>query len=204
MVNNIDKELAIIISSVPNGKFWEAKNIENTELRKLLSVFALANLETIDRIDLLSKQLDIWSATDETIHYWEKLVGLPDSIFTSIPFNLQDRINLVALKLFGLKIINKTDFINLLEKLFPILIGSGWYVNTGLTNIAFPYTFPFTLCSNVSQQANKFYINLPNSINANVFPYTFPFIFTENIGDKIKKVAEYLVPFTKTIYIQYF
>jgi hypothetical protein len=203
-MTNIDKELAILISSVPNGKFWEAKNIENTELRKFLRVFALANLETINRVDSLSKQLDIWSATEETISYWEKLVGLPDSIFTFIPTNLQDRINLVVLKLFGFKIVKKTDFINLLEKLFPMLIGSGWYIQTGLDNITLPYTLPFVLCSNKSHQANKFYINVPNSINADVLPYTLPFILAENIGEKIKKVAEYLVPFTKTVYVKYF
>ena len=63
--------------SVPNGKVWAAKNIEDTTVRKLINSLAIAPNLVQQKIQELEFEFNIDNTT-LLLPEWEVSVGLPD------------------------------------------------------------------------------------------------------------------------------
>lgn len=206
---NLDKETNILASYLPKGSY-DAKNVENSSLRNLLKAFASSIFKFKDTIAKYKRECNIFTATEFSMSLWEKFVGLPDEIFNKTnSLDLESRRNQVITKLFGLNIRNKTQYINVMEQLFPILKNSGWYFKNGKDCLGFgQMSFPIMFCESMDLYGDYFFIFLPKQkIQQKGFPFTFsnsePFFYS-NIADQIKSFTQLIVNFNKTVVIRYF
>ena len=62
----------------PDGRAWAAKNIDDTNMRKLINSLSPAQNRTQQQIQLLDEQFRIEQTTD-LLEDWETSVGLPDT-----------------------------------------------------------------------------------------------------------------------------
>lgn len=64
--------------SLPNGRVWAAKNIEDTNTRKLINSLSIAPNLVQQKIQELEFEFNI-DDTTELLPEWEVSVGLPDT-----------------------------------------------------------------------------------------------------------------------------
>lgn len=67
----------LLANYLPSGKFWDAKNIEESKLRKLLNAFGKEFVNIEETLDWLKRELNI-NTTFDLIEYWEFMYNIPD------------------------------------------------------------------------------------------------------------------------------
>jgi len=63
---------------LPIGKVWDAKNIDESNVRKLINSLALAHNNTQQKVEELAYEFNI-NNTTQLIDEWEVSVGIPDT-----------------------------------------------------------------------------------------------------------------------------
>lgn len=162
---NITQSLANFLRS---DKFFSAKNVTDSKLRKLLIGLALEIGRAEGKFQEISDEYDI-TKTSLLLEQWESALGIPDECFPVSSTNDQRRKN-IQLKLTALGVSTKEGFEALAETL-----GFSVEVLPGNDALTFPYTFPFIMTDVNSKWIMV--VNAPASQATSTFPYIFPFNF---------------------------
>ena len=76
-IERYKEQAQLLANYLPSGKFWEAKNISESNLRKLLNAFGKEFVNIEDTLTWLKRELNI-QTTFDLIQYWEYMYGIPD------------------------------------------------------------------------------------------------------------------------------
>jgi len=69
---------------LPQGRAWSAKNLETSNMRKLINCLAVSHNRVQQQVELLQSEYNI-NTTTELISEWEISVGLPDDCIEITP-----------------------------------------------------------------------------------------------------------------------
>lgn len=92
MKTNYKEQAQLLANYLPSGKFWESKNIEESDLRKLLNAFGKEFVNIDDTLKWLKRETNILTTFD-LIEFWEDAYGIPDEegVFITINKSIQER-----------------------------------------------------------------------------------------------------------------
>ena len=161
---DIDKHTKSLADYLPNGKMFEAKNINNSNFRQLLKGIAFEMFNAQGYL-ITFKQEYFPDATNLFLSEWEQALGLPDSCFTSVDGTNDERRRNILVKLSALGIQTVADFEGLAE-VFGITVT----VTPGMDS---DYVF-----ANDTEARYSIVIDMP-AIEGNFFTFDFPIIFGE-------------------------
>jgi hypothetical protein len=206
----IETEQKILLSCFPNsirGGIWNHKNIENSNLRNFLLSFTLTLNNITDYLKLKVIDLSLFNCSIDSIVLWENLCGIPDVLFFKDPkmLTLEERITQVAIKLFGLKISTKKEWVIILKKLFKELQDKEVYIYNANQMLKLPTALPFPLLSPIKAK-NTIIVKIPESLigSASLLNVStlLPFkLGEESVKSKIEAVIRYLIPFNKDVIV---
>jgi hypothetical protein len=195
----IDQEWKILSSLLPNGQFWRNKNNIDSRLGILLRTFAfILNKFRIYNEDI--NQELIATKINRFVDLWEKFLGIPDVNFPNISIDLNERIKIILIKLFGLQAVTKSEIINLIKYLYPQV--TNIRIQSGRQRGSFPLQFPIYFFANASHATRYIFVNLTidETINSEQhFPLPFPIQFYSSVRSNIKLLLEALMPFSMKI-----
>lgn len=174
VVNNVDINTQSLANYLPNGKLYQAKNIQDSNMRNVLGVLALELIRKETTIKTLADQYYPFTTIDFIVE-WEQALRIPDDCFKIEGISLEQRQKQIIAKLAIDNIITLTDFVALAAFFgFTITIQTGFDVDT------FPATFPFILSGTIQEQKFTIIVTFHNLQPELGFPYTFPFNFPTN------------------------
>jgi uncharacterized protein YmfQ (DUF2313 family) len=187
LVNRTQRQQTDVIAGyLPNNKIFEAKNDENSNLRKVLLGLALEFTRYRDTINELVQEY----FPDETtlfIEDWEKVVGIPDECLP-VASTIEERRNNVLLKLAGINATTAQQFTEI-----AAILGIDIEVTNATDFSAFPFTLPIVLLEDADVPFTIF-VTIKGEEPTVVFPFTFPFSFLEPVEALLKCLFEKLIP----------
>lgn len=91
-IKRYEQQAQYLANYLPTGKFWNAKYIKESNLRKLLNAFGKEYVNIEDSLEWLRRETNILTTYD-LIEFWEKAYGIPDKdgVFTIENKNIDDR-----------------------------------------------------------------------------------------------------------------
>jgi uncharacterized protein YmfQ (DUF2313 family) len=101
----------VLTSNLPNGRAWDMKNVEGSNIHNLCRMLAPSLRYIYQRLNELVIELDI-EQTTKLISEWETSVNIPDQCF-DIGATLEDRRALVKTKFSRKPVLTKEDYIAL-------------------------------------------------------------------------------------------
>jgi len=167
---DLEKHTDALAQYMPNGPLFEAKNIQDSNFRKLLKGFA-GELFTAQGYLVTLEQEYFPDATNLFLSEWESALGIPDDCFPLADDNNTRRMY-ILIKLAALGVQTADDFIEL----------GNLFDESGSLNINVfplsdalypPYNVPFTPVG--LPEARYIIVVEGNNILANVPPYDVPF-----------------------------
>lgn len=166
---DVETQAQRLADYLPGGRLFQAKNISDSNLRKLLRGIG-SELFTADGY-LRDFQEDIApSVTTYFISEWESAVGIPDDCFNGTG-TLNERRRNVLVKLAALGVQSAGDFVDL-----GALFGVTVTVRSGAYYGVFPLHFPIYFFATAKEA--RFTIVVDFTVpSASRFPLTFPFTF---------------------------
>ena len=154
----------IFAKYLPQGKGWNATNIINSNLFKLINSLTIEDNKFRDYLNQISTQFDI-TVTEKFIEEWEKQLGIPDQCFNT-DVSLEKRRNQCIAKIKARGVQTVSD----LEEIINIL----GYSATITTRFAQdPQSDP-----NISTY--ELFITFLDTSISTIFPITFPWFFGES------------------------
>lgn len=162
----LDQQTDILASYLPNGRLFDAKNKEGSNLRKILLGLAQEWLNFRGKINEVYDEYNPANTT-ALIEEWEGFVGIPDDCLSNTG-SLEERRKNILLKLAGINATTAQQFENV-----AAILGFDVTVRAGVDVVGFPYTFPIVL---LDDDAAPFTIivDLDESLKPSGFPLTFP------------------------------
>lgn len=156
---------------LPTGKRWRAKNIDESNIRKLLRGFGASSKRQEETFNAFWDEMFPDTST-EFLDDFERAVGIPDDCFSGTG-TLEERRRDVIIKLTGLYVTTKQDFIDLAK-----LLGFTIEISRPVEDAFPPYDVPFTP---VSLKTARFtWIIRGANLLSGVPPYDVPFIPSES------------------------
>jgi uncharacterized protein YmfQ (DUF2313 family) len=176
--------------NLPNGELFRAKNIPETNFRRLLYALALEIGRTETKIEELADDYYIWTTTN-LLTFWERTVGIPDGCFKIKNVSVEQRRKNVIAKLALMNVITEEDFVNL-AAFFGITIE----IESGIENHGgvFPVTFPMIFTDTFKEARFTMVVKFLNEETPNVFPYTFPMTFIDDPTEFMRCIIKHLKP----------
>lgn len=107
-----------LADSIPQGRAWGSKNVEESNTRKLVNSLGVAYNRTQQQIELLSDEFNILQ-TVELLTDWEESVGLLSDECLGDPGTLEQRREAVVQRFKKDPIVKLSEFQDFLDKLFP-------------------------------------------------------------------------------------
>jgi uncharacterized protein YmfQ (DUF2313 family) len=192
---NQTQQADILSQYLRDDRLHEAKNTEDSTLRKILIGLASEWLNFRNKINEVSNEYNLQKTT-ALIQEWEGFVGIPDSCIPVSSTIEQRRLN-VLLKLAGINATTESQFKKIAE-----ILGYNIEVSNGVSTSTFPLTFPFLL---ISQDSAPFtiVITLPSSIQPSGFPLTFPFTLTSQQPAILDCLFNKLKPANTQLFFRY-
>ena len=159
-----------LADSLPNGRAWASKNIDDSNARKLINSLAIAYNRVQQQIQLLSDEFDILQSI-ELLPDWEESVGLPGECLGEAD-TLEQRREQVIQRLRKTPIVTRADYEDFLTRLFP---GLGIEVISGYDYYNFEYTFETPFWGDINE---KFVLVVKVFVAGDNFEYDFemPFV----------------------------
>lgn len=181
---------------LPDGLAFGAKNREGTNLYKLLVGLGCELFRVEAALNTAADEHEI-TETTLFIEEWERAVGIPDTCLRGNG-TLEERRNHVLLKLAGLNISTREDFIALAAAL-----GFTVTIEGGTVHGLFPFTFPITFYA--SEKAARFtmIVTFQGLTGLDQFAFTFPFTFGGAIQNIVRCLFEKLKPANTRIVYQF-
>jgi len=172
--NTILENTDCLVSYLPNGRLFAAKNIDGSNLRTLFSALAPEYTRLQNKIYELSVEDDLANTTN-LIDEWERALLIPDECFTNTVPIEQRRKQIVA-KFALMNITTEEDWKNL-----AFFFGYNIEIGYGTQFSEFPMEFPLYFSGSVKESKFTMIITFMGlSAPANVFTMTFPITFEEN------------------------
>ena len=175
IVNTEEDNTSSLAHYLPNGKLYQAKNIENTNLRKSLAALALELIRKETAIKTVADQYYPFTTTD-LLERWEQALRIPDDCFKVDGVSLDQRQRQVIAKLAIDNIINKDDFIAL-AAFFGYIIT----IDYGFDASVFPAVFPIILGGSPKEEKFTMVVTFYGVEPPTGFPYTFDFVFEDDV-----------------------
>jgi uncharacterized protein YmfQ (DUF2313 family) len=152
VANSQDANAQSLANYLPNGPFYAAKNLPDTNFRKMLNSFALEFSRVEKTLQTIAVQYYPFTTSD-FLERWEAAVLIPDDCFTTTGLTLEQRRKQVIAKLVMDNIITDDDFIALAD-----FFGFTITITDGITADTFPMQFPARLSG--TTQENKFIMRI--------------------------------------------
>lgn len=167
----LDDQADSLAKYLPPGELYEAKFVDNTNLRKMLRALAseLMRYQTI--LEDTATEYDI-TTTQLLLNEWENALGIPKTCFNSYTYTTEQRRQHLLMMLNDLHDNSMSGLINLANKL-------GYNIDVEPCSIhgLFPATFPIYLFGSGRDAKFSLIIHMPAE-DANVgFQYAFPIKF---------------------------
>lgn len=173
-------------SNLPDGRAWQAKNLQGTKMNALVSACAAEFREIQIQIETLAREFDI-RMTDQLLPDWEESCGLPEDCIGQLA-SLEDRRNAVILRLRKIPFVTKAEF----EQLAFDLTGLSVTVTPGSEIEMFPLKFPARFA--VGNSYFKLHVMFNDRIGG--FPYSFAIPFLRGKNKIVECVFEQIVSAT--------
>lgn len=190
------RQAQILANYLPQGKAWDAKNIEESNLRKLLNAFGKEFVNVDESLKWLKRELNI-RTTFDLLPAWEEAYGIPDNedIFTIENKTIEER----RFNLLFKELMNGADRPEDWEYLASLL-GHKIKVYPASKTNRFPYTFPIRFFDN-----SKYVIQIDvfDALKPAIFPLAFPFIFGNNKLAWFQKVVNIIKPANCSVHFSY-
>jgi len=164
--NTVEENTQALADLLPQGVAWEAKNLEESNMYKLLRALSKEFKRVQSKVNEFVTEHDP-ETTINLIEEWEAAVGIPDDCFKN-DVSLDLRRKQVVAKLAKMNVQTAKDFIDLAAYFgYSVIIKD---ITEGST---FPLTLPFTLGGDSSGTMHVKFVDLDTP--GNVFPLTLPF-----------------------------
>lgn len=192
----ITSQADLLARYLPDGKAWNAKFIEDSNLRKLLEGLGkeFSNIE--EQNEWLRRELNIFTTYD-LLPEWEKHYGIPDDegVFTVEGKTIEER----RLNLYIKELMDGADKAEDWERIAS-LFGFKCKVYSAIEVSRFPLKFPILFTENPSY---TIIVDLYDVLPPAEFPLIFPVYFGEYTASFIKKVFNIIKPADCTIMYNY-
>lgn len=189
--NTIEENTQFFANMLPGGQPFEAKNIYDSNLRKLLRAFSIEGFRLQGKIYELSEEdlitvyditkssgYDFAKGTTNLIEAWESALGIPDECFNTKPseLSIEQRRKQVLCKFAKLNLTTEQEWINLAK-----LFGFDIVIIHPSDDSTFDYTFDFYMWDSEKEQRFTMIIRFLNmAAPENVFDCTFDFTFDDS------------------------
>jgi hypothetical protein len=174
MGNNIfkapDDTSQQMADSLPVGRAWASKNIDDSNTRKLINSLSVAHNLTQQQVELLDDEFRI-NQTFDLLEDWERSVGIPDECLAASE-TIEQRRQAVIDRLRKMPIVTLEEVENYVNALFP---GLNITLIPGVEYFTFEYDFEISFLGDVSE---KFILVVKVPVGGETFEYDFelPFI----------------------------
>jgi uncharacterized protein YmfQ (DUF2313 family) len=164
-----EQQAQTLANYLPGGTAFAAKNVTNTNTRKLLRGLADELMRSDEYIHLFRTDF-LPDTTKYHISEWESAVGIPDTCMKGTGSDAERRLH-VIIKLAWMALQTQPDFISL-----AALLGVSIAVEGGSIHGCFPFVFPIKFYPSAKAARHTIVItaDLPEELN---FTYTFPIQF---------------------------
>ncbi len=174
VANSQSTNTQTLANYLPNGPLYLAKNIPNTNFRKMLESLALELIRKENALETIADQYYPFLTTT-FLEEWESALRIPDDCFSVEGVSVEQRQRQVVAKLAIDKIITKADFIAL-----AAFFGYTISITTGFGAASFPAVFPMVLGGSAKERKFTIIVTFIGIAPTLGFPYTFPFVFPPN------------------------
>lgn len=172
---------------LPQGRAWESKSIEGTNLRALVKASALPFNSIEQIVELIAREFDI-NQTTLLIDEWEKSVGLPDTCLGPL-IDIEDRRALVIERLRKRAVVTLEELQAAIDVIFP---GVGIALYAGTDYYTFEYSFELDFIGGINE---RFVIVATVPPQNPQFEYSFEFDFERGVDlDKLRCYLRKIIP----------
>ena len=185
----------ILSQYIRDDRLHQAKNKDNSNLRKILLGLASEFVRFRDKANLIYNEYNPKSTTD-FITEWETQVGIPDDCFNNTG-TLEERGINILLKLAGINTTTTEQFKNIAS-----ILGYNISVSTGIDTSVFPLQLPFILIDQV-EAPFTIVITLPASEQADGLPLELPFTLTSEAPEILQCLFNKIKPAHCNIIFRY-
>lgn len=181
---------------LPVGRVWASKNIEGSNIRKLIKCLSVAHNFTQQQVELLDDEFRIYNTFD-LLAEWEKSVGIPGECL-GLSSTIAQRRQAVIDRLKKQPIVTLSEMQAYVDALFP---GAGVTLYPGYEYFNFEYEFELTFLGDVSE---RFILVVDVPLSEEAFEYEFEITF-EGAPDveKLECLLNKINPANVYILIQY-
>jgi len=191
IANSSETNTQTLADYLPGGFLFQAKNIEGSNLRNLLSAFSQELTRVEQKLQEIADEHYV-ADTFNLLAEWERFVGIPDECFKVENQTVEFRRKQVIAKLALMNVTTNSDFV-VLAAFFDVNIE---ILSEEFITTAFPYTFPLQLACTLKSCKFTMVVNfLDIEKPSNIFPLTFPVVFEgDNLVDFILCIFEKIKP----------
>jgi uncharacterized protein YmfQ (DUF2313 family) len=182
---------------LPNGNFFNGKNVPTTNIFKLLLGLAYEFWRIESKLNEITEEYYIFQTT-ELINEWESAVGIPDDCFNANQ-TLSVRIQQVVAKL-ALSIDTAQSFIDL-----AALFGYECEIYSGADFGIYPLPYPWTYYASGTIARFTLIVYLSASVAPGVYPFPnlYPWPYTSNTTNLIECLFRAIKPANCDIIFEY-
>lgn len=186
--NSIDKNTQVLANYLPSGELYRAKNIEDSNLRKMLKALSYEYTRLQEKINELVEEHYL-PTTVNLLDLWEKALGIPDECFSNMVSIEQRQLQIVA-KLAKMNLTTEQDWIDL-AALF------GYEIKIEYV------TYPSDYASSWKEAKFSMIVRFINfdDPQSNVFPCKFPILFDGQSNMLVCLFEKCKAADTKVIYL---
>jgi len=196
--HSLEDNASALAAYLPNDKLFASKNIDGTNLRKMLKGLG-GEMTRVDQIfQSVWDGTNILETTDpDYMNAWEAAVGIPNTYFPqTTSLLIDDRRQQVLIQLRSLGVLTQQDFIDL-----AALLGYAITIQQGINMLYPPYSVPFIPMRNENDARFIMFVSGLGTVSAYP-PYSVPFL-PQNPGSQLQTLFNILKP-ANTIIIYLF
>jgi len=177
--------------SLQQGRAWDSKNTEDSNLRKLINCLAVAHNQTQQRVEALDQEFRI-DKTFDLIEEWEKSVGIPDACIDIYEDIVQRRADVIE-RLRKIPKVTLSDLQAYVDALFPE-IQITLYPGVDWEHSSFEYSFEFYFISGIDLRF-VLIVEIQLPISNNNFEYEWEIEFEGGVNtDIVECVLNQVIP----------
>jgi len=194
--NTVDVNTQVLANYLPTGELYLAKNIENTNLRRMLKALA----QELTRVQNKQYELSVEHRLDTTtnlIDEWEKALGIPDDCFKVIGRTIEFRRKQIVAKFAKMNLTTEQDWIDLAK-----YFGYDIEIIHPIENNGFDYDFDFYFLTDKGARFTMIIRFLHMYAPEDVFDCTFDFKFCDDTNIVIC-LFEHLKPANVQLIFEY-
>lgn len=191
----VEEQTDILAQYLRDDPLWESKNIEGSNLRKVLIGLASQFIRFRDKVNEIYDEYDP-TITTNLIEEWETVVGIPDGCIGNKGTLAQRRVN-ILLKLAGVNVTTAKQF-----ETVATILGLTIRVDTGIDASTLPLSLPFVLMS-AAEAPFIIVVTVDESLKPQGLPLTLPFTLTSSTPNLLNCLFQKLKPANTKLIFRY-